>query len=528
MVSNAIPSEPDGPASVLAGAQTMVRSLIETGALAGFLGRQRWFARGGRPASRLAPVDGAVIAGDPPLVLALVDADGDLYYVPLALRPAGTPATAPPEREVGRAGDWVAYDAHWAPRLGRFTLGAMAQERRVAGTAGAFAFHRAADAKPVDDEEIGEMPVTPVSTEQSNTSLLLGTRLILKSFRRPPAGPNPELEIAQFLTTRTSFAHAAGLAGWMEYTPIDGPTATLCLVRPFLESRGDAWRETMDHLRRLGDVLVQEPAPAHREARERRLRELGGDFLEEMAGLGGVTGELHAALAVEESLPAFAPEPITRADVDRWVGAIRHSAARLLDELGGRSARLPEAARRATRRLRGVGGRIERRLGDLALLADEGAWKIRCHGDFHLGQVLRTAGGFAVIDFEGEPERPLADRRAKHSALRDVAGLLRSFDYAAHATMAERPPTDGPALGRWLGQWTRLVSAAFLRGYLDAARRSPRPLGPRSPEAFRRACGVFEIEKALYELRYELEHRPEWVPIPAAGLARLLRARRGD
>jgi maltose alpha-D-glucosyltransferase/alpha-amylase len=133
-----------------------------------------------------------------------------------------------------------------------------------------------------------------------------------------------------------------------------------------------------------------------------------------------------------------------------------------------------------------------------------------------------------VIDFEGEPARPLAERRAKQPALRDVAGMLRSFDYAARAAVAERAPAEAQALGRWVSDWTRLVSSAFVRGYLGVIARSPRPLAPTSPETLRRASAVFEIDKALYELHYELAHRPDWVPIPIAGLTRLLRPKRDE
>jgi len=519
MASSATPSDlrpaPRGTA--------IVSALAGSGALARFIGRQRWFAAKDRGVGRVEAVDVAVVDEPRPLVLALVDVDGDRYHLPLALRPAGTPAPVPPEREVGPVGDWVAYDAHWEPRFGPWALEAMATERRVSAEVGAFSFHRAAETKPTESDEGGELAAAPLSDEQSNTSVRLGRRFILKSFRRPRPGSNPELEISHFLTTRTSFPHAAGLVGWADYAAGDGEPATTALLQPFLENRGDAWRDTLARLRDLGDVLVQEPAPARRDRREHRLREVGGDLFGDMALLGAITGELHAALAGDDSVSAFKPELVTAADVERWSAAVRAEGERVLAELGARADALPEAVRPAARRLRGAAPRIERRLADLGLLVEAGTWKTRCHGDYHLGQVLRTPGGFAVIDFEGEPARPLAERRAKQPPLRDVAGMLRSFDYAARASVSERPAREAHAMGRWIGDWTRLASSSFIRGYLGAVARSPRRVTPPSPQALRRVSGVFEIDKALYELRYELALRPDWVPIPIAGLARLLR-----
>jgi trehalose synthase-fused probable maltokinase len=525
MGSSATPSDPR-PAPPR-GAET-VAALARGGALAAFLSRQRWFAAKDRGIARVEVVDAADVEGDRPFVLALIDVDGDRYHLPLALRAASDPAVAPPEREVGPVGDRVVYDAHWDPRFARWALEAMVTERRVPATAGVFAYRRASEAKPRGGEEDGDLTAAPLADEQSNTSVRLGRRFIFKSFRRPRPGSNPELEVSHFLTTRTSFPHAAGLVGWTDYAPGEGEPSTVALLQPFLENRGDAWRDTLTQLRRLGDALVQEPAPARQHRREHRLRELGGDLIEDMALLGTTTGELHAALAGDDSVPAFAPEPVTAEDVARWADRVRGDAERVRAELAPRGTAHAEPVRSAMARLRSALPQLPQRIADLELLLEARTWKIRVHGDYHLGQVLRTPGGFAVIDFEGEPARPLAERRAKQPALRDVAGMLRSFDYAARAAVAERPPTEAQALGRWVSDWTRLASSAFVRGYLGVITRSPHPLAPTSPDTLRRASAVFEIDKALYELHYELAHRPDWIPIPIAGLTRLLRPKRGE
>ena len=183
---------------------------------------------------------------------------------------------------------------------------------------------------------------------------------------------------------------------------------------------------------------------------------------------------------------------------------------------------MPPADRAALESLLAARPRIERAAEDLALLADGTAHKIRCHGDYHLGQVLKTAESFVVIDFEGEPARSVDERRAKQCPLRDVAGMLRSFDYVVHAALAARPEAGRARLRPALEAWKRLAVRAFLSGYMMEAGKSPERLLPRSPEAVRRACAVFELEKACYELRYELNNRPDWISIPLAGISRLL------
>ena len=195
---------------------------------------------------------------------------------------------------------------------------------------------------------------------------------------------------------------------------------------------------------------------------------------------------------------------------------------RLTTEIAVGSAQMSPTDQAALESFFNARPRIERAAADLALLADGTAHKIRCHGDYHLGQVLKTAESFVVIDFEGEPARSVDERRAKECPLRDVAGMLRSFDYVVHAALAARPETGHAGLRPALEAWTRLVARAFLSGYMMEAGKSPERLLPRSPEAVRRACAVFELEKACYELRYELNNRPDWISIPLAGISRLL------
>jgi maltose alpha-D-glucosyltransferase/alpha-amylase len=494
-------------------------------ALRAFLERQRWFAAKSRRLESARVEDWAALRAEPPLVLLLVRADEDRYYVPVALgRP---PADA--SRVIAPLGDATLFDAHWEPGFGHCLLEAIASRRTLPASRGAF---RCAPVEPWDSpswDELERAPATPHAGEQSNTSIFFDRRLILKSIRRLQPGLNPDFEMTRFLTAR-GFAHVPRLAGWAEYAGEGEPT-TVALLQQFVANQGDGWAHTLARLGRFCDTLDAGASPPA--DLERQVAARAPDLLAEIHELGAVTGELHVALASDPSLPAFAPEPITRGDAGRWARSLVGETDRLSADLTAAAARLPESAQAALRSVFEARARIEPVADGLFLLAEGGTHKIRCHGDFHLGQVLRTRESFVVIDFEGEPARPLDERRAKHCPLRDVAGMLRSFDYAVHAALAARPAGQSERLRPWLEAWERLASRAFLDGYVMAAGKSPVRLLPSSAEGVRRACAAFELEKACYELRYELNNRPDWISIPLAGISRIVEtgdrgARHGD
>ncbi|MBI2526435.1 MAG: phosphotransferase [Candidatus Rokubacteria bacterium] len=504
-------------------AAAVVQYLAGPGAtgLRAFVERQRWFAAKARGLGVVRVEDWAALRAEPPLVLLLVRADDDRYYVPVTVgrSPAGG------DRTIGPVGAEMLYDAHWDPDFGRWLLKAISSRRTLPGTRGVF---RCAAMEPwggPSGDEMETLPATPHAGEQSNTSIVFDRRLILKSVRRLQAGTNPEFEMLHFLGGRARFPHAPRLAGWVEYAG-DGEATTLALLQQFVVNTGDGWTHALARLGRLCDALDAEPATPGEV--EPRMATLGADLLAEIHQLGAVTGGLHAALASDPSLPDFRPEAITPADASRWGRGIVQDLERLAADLEAASSRPPEGDRAALAQLLGGRGRIERAAEELCLLADGMTHKIRCHGDYHLGQVLKTAESFVVIDFEGEPARSLAERRAKHCPLRDVAGMLRSFDYAAHTTLLARPLDRRERLRPWLQVWERLAARDFIEGYVPAAGKSPVRLLPPSAEGVRRACAAFELEKACYELRYELNNRPDWTFIPLAGISRILGATRGD
>jgi trehalose synthase-fused probable maltokinase len=321
-------------------------------------------------------------------------------------------------------------------------------------------------------------PIRLLGGEQSNTSIRFGNALILKVFRRIQFGPNPDAEIGRYLTEQTSFRGTPAVAGSIEYATSNREIASVGLLQCFETNHGDAWTTTLD---RVASVL-QGADP--------------GASVSAMRRLGQTTAELHLALAAGQDA-AFVAEPISPDDVTRWRSSLEWEVRDTVDALARTGLTIDGTA-------------LARRADGIAAL--EGSLKTRHHGDYHLGQVLeREDGSFVIIDFEGEPSRPLAQRREKRSPLRDVAGMLRSFDYARNAALrAFGAPS--PAQVAIATAWYVSVREAFLETYLSAARQYPRLL----PDDISAPLAALELEKAAYEVVYELNNRPDWLPIPLA------------
>jgi len=338
--------------------------------------------------------------------------------------------------------------------------------------------------------------------EQSNTSVVYGELLIVKALRKVQPGPNLDYEVGEFLTFRARFPHVPALAGAIEHVSATGETTTVAMLQRYVPSRGDGWRWALGELGRLPPERADEASEP---------------VFHDLFGLGAVTAALHGALASDSSDPVFAPEPLTVDDAKAAGERVAQDVRRTCGALRTRLATLPSAVAADARALLAGAPTLIERARDLHLLAAEQCAKIRVHGDYHLGQTLRTDTGFVILDFEGEPARPVAERRQKQCVLVDVAGMLRSLDYAVHTALspAGEPSPEGE-------RWVRRANAAFLEGYLDEIGRVPVRLLPASPPAFSRALAVFELDRALYEVRYELDNRPTWLGIPLRGLARLL------
>jgi maltose alpha-D-glucosyltransferase/alpha-amylase len=373
------------------------------------------------------------------------------------------------------------------------------------------------------------------SAEQSNSSIFFGDKLIMKLFRRQQPGVNPDTEIGRYLTENTSFRNIAPFGGSIDYvTGTD--TYTLAMLQGLVANEGDGWQWTLDELDRYYESSVGEVFPEaefsalpadllslSETALPERLRDCVGLSLDAAATLGRRTGELHLALGQPTTNKDFTPEPLRSEESKALREQLTANAARAFEALKENLARLPDDVVESAGLVLSRRSSLFERLNDLTA-ATPGGMRTRIHGDYHLGQILRTKSDFVILDFEGEPARSLEERRAKQSPLKDVAGMLRSFSYAAFASLSRyitRRPKDAAKLAQWAHLWEESVTAEFLRAYREVLGQSP--LVPAQPEALRSLLEAYILDKAFYELVYELNNRPAWVRIPLQGILSLTR-----
>jgi predicted trehalose synthase len=368
---------------------------------------------------------------------------------------------------VASSGGELQLDGLQDPALARELVHAIRGSRTLQGDEGVVEFRALEGFAGLGREMLS---ARAVGAEQSNTSIVFDDELILKVFRRLEPGINPELEMLRFLTER-EFANIAAIGGWYEYS--GGPTAaTLGILQQFVAGGRDGWG--------LG---LEGP----------------GAFLAQLRRLGEVTGEMHTVLASEPNDSAFCPETPSVEALGLLTATVDEEIARVFLELPEENDEVAPIA-----------GRGEELREHLRLLTHAGSVGklIRTHGDYHLGQTMwsEETGDWVILDFEGEPARTLAERRRKRSPLRDVAGMLRSFAYLRNAAGATQA-------------WEEQARSEFLDGYLESVESS---LLPSGQAAIDRILSVYELEKSVYELRYELDNRPDWVGIPVAGIQRLI------
>jgi len=428
-------------------------------ALAEWLPRQRWYADKGNALPAVSATRVATLVdGDPRLDLYVVEAHDDRYQVPLSFRAEEHEQLA--HALVGEVDGEFVYDAPHDADVNGTWLRLISEGATVDGV--------------VFTGDVGDpfTPGRPIGVEQSNTSLVYGDAYILKLYRRLTDSPNPDLEVVRALGEAGSNVIAPAL-GWAE-----GAGATLALLQPFIKGGTDGWALALTSVR---DLYAE---------RDLHAEEVGGDFAPEACRLGGVTAALHADLA--RALPS---RVATREESEA-------TASMLRSRLAAAVVAVPELA--------------PYEAGIAAAYADVASVPAvpvqRVHGDLHLGQCMRTGDGWVVLDFEGEPARPLEERTALMSPLRDVAGMLRSFDYAARHLLADRP--DSAQLLYRAIEWADRNRDAFCDGYAQEAGTDPRE------EAV--LLRAFELDKAVYEVRYEASHRPSWISIPLSGIERLV------
>lgn len=406
------------------------------------------------------------------------------------------------------------HDALWDHDSAQALLQAVRQEKRFQGEEGTLhASSTQAFSQAIVEAASAESSV--MQGEQSNTSVRIGRSAILKLYRRFEAGINPDLEIGRVLTAR-GYAHSPTVLGSLEYARPNQQPGTVAVVHRFVENQGDAWRYTLNEL-------------------EAELAESSGSvmpptsaYTDTAALLGRRTAELHLVLAQSAADPAFTPEPCGPGYWEWLRDRMRLSAEGSLALLGRRLQDVRGPDRRLATHLLESKAVLLSRL-EAPAKRNPQAVRIRCHGDFHLGQVLYTGRDFVIIDFEGEPARPLAERRAKHVPIVDVAGMIRSFHYAACAVLDRVGGRSGAeeqcgrsGLEQRTKQWYRSAVDAFWSGYTETAGRAP--FLPEQAEDRDLLLNAYLIEKACYELSYELNNRPSWARIPMSGLLQLTQA----
>jgi len=380
------------------------------------------------------------------------------------------------------------------------------------------------------------LPATPVRAEQSNTSIIYGDRLILKLYRALEDGENPDLEIGRYLTER-GFPNVPAVAGALEYRRPRGPSATFAILQAFVPNSGDLWDVSLDAVNRYLESALAEPEPPAVEPITpalllERAPETPPDEVQQLLNaspdtawlLGKRLGELHTVLADPDGPAAFAPEAMAPFHQRSLYQSIRASIAESMRLLAKRRGTIAPELLPLVDATIAAGPDLEARLQPL-LDRRLGGMRIRCHGDFHAGQTLFTGRDIMLIDFEGEPARPLSERRLKRPALTDVAGMLSSYRYAASTPVVERrlrgaSEEELATVSAWTRLWYGWVAAAFLRGYREATTGAA--FLPRSDDAIATLLEVLLIQKGAYEVRYELESRPDWVGVPMTGLLGLL------
>jgi maltose alpha-D-glucosyltransferase/alpha-amylase len=541
------PAESDDAALRITGGWASVfggpaRHRLETSILPEYLPRQRWFGAKSRRIKSGKVLDWAEFQG---AVFTFVEVqyeagDAETYLVPLAMSfgkdaehiSAESP-TAILCPVASSRGDGVLHDAVQDNGFCSALLDLIAHKLEVTAHAGRIVGIPSARFADLRGTEDAPLALRRSSAEQSNSSIIFGDRLILKLFRRQQAGPNPDVEIGRYLTEVARYDRIPPFGATIEYeaesSSESSRTFAVAIVQGLVANEGDGWNWTLEEVERYYEncARVEFPGDLTFESNHIALdgqpvsqviRDYVGGYMESAATLGRRTAELHLALATPADDPAFTPEPFSGKEIETWSAEMREDASRAFATLKEGLPSLPDE-------VLGMAGLVlGRRKQVLERIRIPGqdhnyGQRIRIHGDYHLGQVLRVKADFVILDFEGEPARPLAERRAKVSPLVDIAGMLRSFSYAANSTLityTTRHAEDVSVLEPWARLWERAVAAEFLRAYRTTAGKAA--FLPETPEDFQKLLGACTLHKALYELAYELNNRPAWVRIPLAGI----------
>ncbi|MFW6254878.1 MAG: putative maltokinase, partial [Chitinivibrionales bacterium] len=535
--------------SILAG---KTKEKFEEKILPQYLRRCRWFAAKSRTIRRVSIIEDAVFdsksSGAHILLLELSYSEGQVehYCLPISFSWENTgpdafgteqpplPGTICKISVSSQSG--IVYDGTYDERLQQEMLQVIAKRRKIQGNRGVFTGSPSKLLRTLID--IKEYhPSRQLKAEQSNTSIVYGEKLFMKLYRRLDEGTNPELEVMRFLSDRAGYTHIPPYAGALEYRRNTGEPVTVALLQGFVENAGNAWTYTLDMMVRYFEQVLQRKEELVEVTRRYPsmldvtlddvptiLREIIGElYLEQTALLGRRTAEMHLALGSSRSVASFAPEPFTLL-YQRSMYQSMQSLVRRTFQMFSRSTRqLPESIRSRANTILGQESKILTIMKQITGKKIP-AMKIRIHGDYHLGQVLYTGKDFVIMDFEGEPARALSERKLKHSPFKDVAGMIRSYHYAGFGSLFLNTafrPEDIEVLQQWIEPWYHYTAGIFLRSYLDTVQDAP--FVPDNRQDLEPLLQVYLLEKAVYELGYELNNRPDWVSIPLKGIDDVIR-----
>jgi maltose alpha-D-glucosyltransferase / alpha-amylase len=510
------------------------RDRLEREVLPEYIAGCRWFGAKARALRQMRVLERSAISSEPDaaqfwfIEVSYLDGPTENYALPVKIV-SGEKAQAisqhSPQAVIARFpgnDESILFDAIWDADFREKLFRLMLDRQRATGRNGSLV---GALSPRIGD--VANIPASEVlGAEQSNSSMLFADKYFLKLYRKLEDGVNPDVEVTRFLSERARFENVPAFGGLIEYRRAKAEPAVVCLLQDAIPNQADAWTMTLDHVGRFYERVLARKAELQNETTPAGtlVEELvGGIYPEKAMLLAQRTGELHVALASVRDDPLFAPEPFNAMAQRSVYQSMRALLRRNFESLKKKLKDVPDHLRDEAKNVLGTEKEIlsrEKRLLD----RKTNAAKIRIHGDYHLGQILYTGKDFVILDFEGEPARPLSERKLKRSALRDVAGMMRSFQYAAYSALWQPAmrAEDVPFLERWADIWYRQMSSVFLQKYLQTTATST--FVPQNSDDLQILLEAYLLDKAVYEIGYELNNRPDWVVIPIRGIKHILKS----
>ncbi|MFC2149202.1 maltose alpha-D-glucosyltransferase [Candidatus Auribacterota bacterium] len=526
------------------------REHLEQTVLPAYLGKCRWFRTKSKAVRKVKIIENITMQNKKGTRLLIIetyyyDGEQEFYLLPVSFMPKETLPTLQEEFPASvitavsvDGSEGVIIDATYDKDFRTELLYMMAKKKKISGLAGDLCGFGNGKLKRFLNEQKDSLVSAPLSKEQTNSSVIYNKNFILKLYRRVDEGINPEFEIIKNLTENTKFTGTPVYSGGIEYKQKNGDVSTVALLLEFIENAGDAWTYTQDiasqYFERVlakKDEITPPPDeyPALFDITESsmpaEMRELFGDMCLEMISLLGTrTAELHISMASLSDNVNFKPETFSLLYQRSLFQSIQSLITKTFRTLRKNTLKIPEALRKDADSVLSSEQKITSKLQRLLQKKFSGM-KARIHGDYHLGQILYTGKDFIMIDFEGEPARPLSERRLKHSPLKDVAGIIRSIHYAAYASLFLRSSIrqeDSEFLRQWVKPWYHYLSGIFLSSYIKTI--TPAGLIPGQRDELELLLYIYLLEKAVYELGYEMNNRPDWVAIPLKGIEDLIKS----